>query len=214
MASAAAHVGRFDLDPSTARWRWSEEMYRIHGIEPGGVVPTRALFLDHAHCDDRTTVASTLDAGEPASCDYRLVDLAGREHQVTLSTSNDDSGRLTGHLIDETVPRDGTTEPRPFDLQMGTRHGAPALGVNGRADCSHHDEVAVALELLTTLGLASGRVVVDLRHAQRVEPAIARLIGSAMRRCADQGVTMTVVGGGEAGLDEVPHARHPDLPAR
>jgi len=42
-----ARSGRFSLEVATGAWWWSDETYRIHGFEPGEVVPTTRLVLAH-----------------------------------------------------------------------------------------------------------------------------------------------------------------------
>ncbi|SDG20660.1 hypothetical protein SAMN04487781_4008, partial [Cellulosimicrobium cellulans] len=37
---AGQKIGQFRLDLGTGTWWWSSETYRVHGFEPGDVVPT------------------------------------------------------------------------------------------------------------------------------------------------------------------------------
>ena len=48
----AAVVGRYSCRPHTDEWRWSDAMFRIHGFEPGEVVPTTELVMRHIHPED------------------------------------------------------------------------------------------------------------------------------------------------------------------
>lgn len=68
---------------------WSEPVYRLHGFEPGEVVPSTGLMLAHCHRDDRPALEAVLHAvpGDPAdgagrSVRYRLLDAAGQERVV------------------------------------------------------------------------------------------------------------------------------------
>src|SRR4051794_33960172 len=107
LVTTSMTVGRFSFSPTAARWVWSDEMYQLHGMAPGDVVPTRALFLSHAHPDDRDRVQATLDActpgSRPDSCTYRLVDLGGEVRTVTLAVacSGDDTGMVRGFVMDD-----------------------------------------------------------------------------------------------------------------
>jgi len=98
-------VGRFTFSPTAARWVWSDEMYALHGMAPGDVVPTRALFLSHVHPEDRDRVQEVLDSAEaPQGCAYRLVDLAGKEHDVLVAcahTVGGDPGTVQGFVVDD-----------------------------------------------------------------------------------------------------------------
>ena len=52
-AEQLAHVGSFDWDPVSGALQWSEEHFRLWGLEPGRVVPTYAVFQAGVHPDDR-----------------------------------------------------------------------------------------------------------------------------------------------------------------
>lgn len=40
-------VGEYSYHVLEDRWVWSEEMYHLHGFEPGEVVPTTELVMSH-----------------------------------------------------------------------------------------------------------------------------------------------------------------------
>ena len=64
-AQQMAHVGHWCREISTGKGRWSDETYRIFGLEPQECEPTRQLFLECVHCDDRARVDKALrDAAE------------------------------------------------------------------------------------------------------------------------------------------------------
>src|SRR6201993_4944002 len=80
-------VGRFKFFLDGQRWEWSDAVARIHGYEPGTLVPTTELLLQHKHPDDRARVAVVLDrvaSGEPFSSRHRIIDAAGRTHWVIV----------------------------------------------------------------------------------------------------------------------------------
>ena len=64
------------------RWWWSDEIYAIHGFEPGEVVPTTALILAHKVVDDlekcRSTLASAKVRPGPFSNYHRIIDTRTR----------------------------------------------------------------------------------------------------------------------------------------
>ena len=57
-AQAIAHVGSWDLDLVNNRLSWSDEVYRIFGLEPQEFGATYEAFLDSVHPDDREAVAA------------------------------------------------------------------------------------------------------------------------------------------------------------
>ena len=75
VGSWEVHLAKYPDDPLSVRW--SDEMYRIFGYEPGGIEPTRKLFYDAIHPDDREATRAVsktgLERGEPFETEYRVV---------------------------------------------------------------------------------------------------------------------------------------------
>ncbi|HZE16462.1 MAG TPA: PAS and ANTAR domain-containing protein, partial [Mycobacterium sp.] len=92
------------------RWEWSDAVARMHGYEPGTVIPTTALLLQHKHPDDRPRVAAVLGrvlVGEPFSSQHRIIDTAGRTHWMVVvgDVMCDQAGAVvgtTGFYVDVT----------------------------------------------------------------------------------------------------------------
>jgi hypothetical protein len=102
-------VGRFTYDLGTGTWWWSEEMFHIHGLAPGAVVPTSDLILTHVHPDDQDRVRRLLDeavsGGRPFSSYHRIVDAHRNTRKILLAGHTDtQSGAavLQGHVVDLT----------------------------------------------------------------------------------------------------------------
>ncbi|MES2571089.1 MAG: PAS domain S-box protein [Verrucomicrobiota bacterium] len=91
-AQRIAHFGSWELDlfhqeeVNVNRLRWSEEMFRIAGFQPGEVEVTNALFFQLAHPDDHEMIHSALaDAiarRVPYSVVHRLIRPNGEERIV------------------------------------------------------------------------------------------------------------------------------------
>jgi PAS domain S-box-containing protein len=55
-AQQLARIGSWEWDiPRNLVW-WSDELFRVYGLEPRSIVPTYAKFLEHVHPDDRADV--------------------------------------------------------------------------------------------------------------------------------------------------------------
>jgi diguanylate cyclase (GGDEF)-like protein/PAS domain S-box-containing protein len=69
-----AHIGCWHLNLQTGRLQWSDELYRLFGLEPRVFAASYAAFLERIHPDDRAAVdaayQSSLQAGQPS---YRSV---------------------------------------------------------------------------------------------------------------------------------------------
>ena len=76
-AQQMAHVGHWDRDLSTGKVRWSDETYRIFGLEPQKCEVRGPFLLQHIHPDDRASVEKAIrDAAEgvrPYDAIYRPV---------------------------------------------------------------------------------------------------------------------------------------------
>ncbi|MGW6375210.1 PAS and ANTAR domain-containing protein [Rhodococcus sp. NPDC055112] len=81
-------VGSFRFHVAEDAWEWSAAVARMHGYEPGSVVPTTELMLSHKHPDDKSHVAAILDNvrahGAPFSSRHRIIDTKGETHHVVV----------------------------------------------------------------------------------------------------------------------------------
>lgn len=105
-------VGRYRLDLATGEWAWSDEVYVMHGFEPGQIVPTTPLMLSHKHPDDRARVDGLLrraaETGQPFSSVHRIRDAHGKTRTLAVTGQgrrDPATGRVTelfGYFIDVT----------------------------------------------------------------------------------------------------------------
>ena len=105
MAESAApylNVGAFRFWFVGQRWEWSDEVARMHGYEPGAIVPTTKLLLAHKHPDDRAHVQELLDYALQSegsfSSRHRFIDTAGTVHDAIVVADRmlDESGAVLG----------------------------------------------------------------------------------------------------------------------
>jgi hypothetical protein len=111
-APHAALVGRYTYCPGTDAWSWSDTMFRIHGFEPGSVVPTTALVMRHIHPEDVEAAwqsrEQVVERHEPFSFLHRIVTATGTTRVVIAAGHLDCDGGapiISGHLIDITDVR-------------------------------------------------------------------------------------------------------------
>lgn len=60
-AQALGHTGAWAWHVPTGQLWWSDEMYRIFGLEPQEFPATYEVFLQHVHPDDRDAVNDSVD---------------------------------------------------------------------------------------------------------------------------------------------------------
>jgi len=116
-AAGFLNVGSFRFWFVGQRWEWSDEVARMHGYEPGAVVPTTKLLLSHKHPDDRAHVQELLDhalqSEESFSSRHRFIDTAGKVHDAIVVADRmlDEAGAVlgtAGYYIDLTTTFDET----------------------------------------------------------------------------------------------------------
>ena len=118
-AQSISHFGSWELDLSDTQevdanpLRWSDEMFRIAGFEPGAVEVTNELFFQLAHPDDREAIRVAVAEAIAARCEYsivhRLIRPDGNErvvHEAAQFAFDQTDGRLvkmigTAHDITE-----------------------------------------------------------------------------------------------------------------
>ncbi|MBD2043480.1 PAS domain S-box protein [Microcoleus sp. FACHB-672] len=80
-AQKVAHVGSWEFDLATGEITWSEELFRVWGMEPSQPVPTYEELLQKIHPDDREIFASAvgqaITEGVPYEFDHRFFRLDG-----------------------------------------------------------------------------------------------------------------------------------------
>ena len=91
-AQRIAHFGSVELDlvdfevPEKNPVRWSDEVFRIFGYEPGGVEPSRRVFFRLVHPDEKEEVRQSLDyalrEAKPYAIDFRIIRPDGAERNI------------------------------------------------------------------------------------------------------------------------------------
>jgi PAS domain S-box-containing protein len=111
-AERLLHTGTWEWDVETDNLLWSDNMYRLLGLEPGAVVPTPDLVVRCTHPEDRERVAEELEearvkGGHP-DITYRAIWPDGSVHALHGASAsvveNDDGNpaRLVGSVQDVT----------------------------------------------------------------------------------------------------------------
>lgn len=87
MAQRVAHLGSWEIDLRQDTLQWSEETYRIFGLLPGAIVPTRVDFQARVHPDDRDRVRAAvqraIETRQTYAVDHRILRPNGTERIVS-----------------------------------------------------------------------------------------------------------------------------------
>jgi len=85
-AQSLAHVGNWAWDVDSNIITWSDELYRIYGLEPQAEVITYERYIAFIHPEDRARVqqqvAHSMETGEPWNFTHRIVRDNGDEHTL------------------------------------------------------------------------------------------------------------------------------------
>ncbi|MFD7025576.1 PAS and ANTAR domain-containing protein [Promicromonospora sukumoe] len=169
-------VGRYRYELATQAWWWSDETYRIHGFQPGDVVPTTGLVLAHKDPRDRTRVSQVLQdaaaTGEPFSSVHRIMDAHGKQRTLTVvgqgrrDPVTDQVCELAGFFVDITSGIDTRAgEAASASIQSSATTRAPIEQAKGIISLALHIDPETAFERLRTTSNHTNVAVRDLaRH--------------------------------------------------
>src|SRR3989454_1904742 len=168
-AQNLAGLGCWEWDPASRRVTWSDELYRIHGVERERFTPSLEGYLERVHPDDReqarATVARALADGRGFILDERIVRPDGEVRYLRSrgEVLRDDQGRslkVLGACLDITEQKNSEAALRAAadNLQALTRRLVEAEEAERRRIARElHDRVGQNLSALNiNLDLALG----------------------------------------------------------
>jgi PAS domain S-box-containing protein len=166
-------VGRYRLDLATGEWAWSDEVYEMHGFEPGQIVPTTPLMLSHKHPDDRARVDGVLrraaETGQPFSSVHRILDATGETRTLAVTGQgrrDPGTGRVTelfGYFIDVTQShREAAARDATASIQASAARRAVIEQAKGVLMVVYGVDEEAAFELLRTASNQANIAVRDI----------------------------------------------------
>lgn len=126
-AQRIAHIGSWDFDVATQVIRWSDEVYRIHGLPITPSAPTYAELLALQHPEDhaifQAAVGKAISEAEPYSIEYRIIRPDGSIHYVSAKGEAvlDEQGQviqLVGSVLDITDRKQTEAALRQSEAQL------------------------------------------------------------------------------------------------
>ena len=195
-AQLLARVGSWEWDiPANVVW-WSDELYRIYGLEPQSIVPSYEDFLERVHRGDRAAVDARNQKAfadhQPFEDVKRVIRADGRE--ITMRTQgdvvcddDDQPVRLVGICEDVTDQLRAREAEKHLAAANALRQRAGAINdeivqrlVLAAAMLDRGDVEQASVHLAETLASAK-RIAGDLIiGASRVEPGALRRSKSAV----------------------------------
>ncbi len=166
-AQRIGHLGDWAWDIASNRLAWSDEIYRIFGMEPQQHEVTYDLFLQAVHPEDRHAVEDgvrrALELGRPYSVEHRIVlpDGAVRHVLEQGEVKRDELGkpvRMLGTVLDITAHKEAEETIRKLNegLEQKVKERTKQL--------EEAQEALVRRERLAMLGQVAGSVGHELRN--------------------------------------------------
>lgn len=85
-AQRIAHVGSWEWELVSGQVSWSDELYRIFGLDPNSWTPSYERFIERVHVEDRelveSSIGSTLETSEPLRYEARVTRLDGEQRTI------------------------------------------------------------------------------------------------------------------------------------
>lgn len=129
-AQRIAHMGHWELDLQKNVLSWSDEVYRMFGLEPQEFGATYEAFLEHVHPDDRELVnrayAESVQARTGYDIEHRILLKSGETRYVNdrCVTEYDETGtplRSLGTVLDITERKEASEELTLLNQELDQR---------------------------------------------------------------------------------------------
>lgn len=126
-AQAIAHMGSWEWDIESGRQSWSDERFRILGLEPGSIVTNYDAFLDFIVEEDRTffitEIQKALDTSSTYRCEFRIRRPDGEIRHIlgqgeTVLSADGKPIQMTGTTLDITERKLAEYELKKNQLEL------------------------------------------------------------------------------------------------
>jgi PAS domain S-box-containing protein len=157
-AQAIAHIGSWDWDIAENHITWSDELYRIYGLDPATFKASYEAYIERIHPDDRQRMTEAVQAayanGKSFTIEHRIVRPDGEERWMeSRGTVFRDGGarptRMTGTGHD-------ITERKQAEQALAEARAALARHDLGRRQAQDLNDTVVQALVLAKYALERG----------------------------------------------------------
>lgn len=193
-AQEIAQLGSWELDLERNRLLWSDEVYRIFGVEPQSFEATYEAFFKAVHPDDRAAVdaaySASLQEGKPAyEIEHRIIRPSDGEVRIVHEKCEHFRGG-SGKIVRSVGMVHDVTERRRVEeaLRQSETRLVQAVGV-GRLGIFEHDhrsgKVIYSPLMREISGFGPDEVITVEAMLKRVVPEDREAVAAAIRRAHD-----------------------------
>ena len=184
-AQRLAKMGSWMWSVADNQVTWSDQLFRIYGLDPGTIPDGFETYLGYVHPDDRERVESsvrrTLETQEPFEHDYRIVRPSGAVRHVhargeVLEVQDGVPTRLSGYCQDVTARLETEEKLRAIEAMKNSLFAAvshemrtPLTVIRGVTRTLENPSVRSSDEVDDLLGSLG-------RNARRLEDSISDLL--------------------------------------
>lgn len=190
-ANASAHVGYWIYDIKLGELYWSEEVFKIHGLDPDDDMPSVDVAINFYHPDDRQSVQECFERavkeGEPYQFQLRLIRPSGELRYVESKgemerDSQGNPSRVFGVFRDMTNEK---LQQQELIQSEGRFKLAVSAGRIGIWDWDlHKDKIFWAGQSLKILGVQADEMSRST-YLERVHPEDRLLVTSKIEELID-----------------------------
>ena len=204
-AQIIAATGSWEWDISARKILWSEQLYRIFGLELGKLEPSFKLLMACVHPDDRTEIrrliARSIRMLIPFSADFRIVRPSGKERWVHGQGQDHSSGK--GNQLWCGTVQD-ITERKQIENQVRQKaYFDPLTGLPNRS--LYYDRLKQAITQASRNRSAMAVMFMDLDYFKPINDELGHEygdqalveVGKRLQQCVRGADTVARIGGDE-----------------
>jgi PAS domain S-box-containing protein len=161
-----AQTGSWDWRPDTGELLWSDNLYRLYGLEPGAITPTQEYVIERVHPDDRERIQREVQfrrTGRIRPLEYRIVRPDGvvrhlRASESVIERAEGRPRRIVGSVQDVT---DRHRADRTINAHLAVAESLAAWQTLAQGAMGLLRNLAIALDCVAgVLWLPEGDVLV------------------------------------------------------
>ena len=180
-AQRIAHLGSWEWDIITNDLSWTDQIFRIFGLEPQEFVPTYPAFLERIHPDDRQSVTDAVENAvsnnQPYEIEHRIVTPYGEVRHVleigeVQYDKNNKPINMIGSVQDVTERKQAEDAKEHLQRELQQAQKMEALGkLTGGIAHEYNNMLAVMLGFTDLLKMSFSEQPKLLKYADEIQHA-------------------------------------------